>query len=126
LPFGTVLFDSWYLPEEFVIFLRRHRKDWISILKKNRNLETNSFALKDAQGKRIPLEGSHLSPLGDQFSKCRSVFVFIRQTTGLCPGLIFRRFFSKYNYRVIYINIPSRRNVFCPLGKRQYCNNANP
>lgn len=61
LPFGTVLFDSWYLSEEFVAFLRRRRKDWISILKKNRKLETNSFELKDAQGKRIPLEGAHIS-----------------------------------------------------------------
>jgi hypothetical protein len=41
--------------------LRRRRKDWISILKKNRNLETSSFELKDAQGKRIPLEGAHIS-----------------------------------------------------------------
>jgi len=61
LPFGVVLFDSWYLSEEFVAFLRRRRKDWVSILKKNRNLETNSFELKDAQGKRIPLEGPHIS-----------------------------------------------------------------
>ena len=56
LPFRTVLFDSWYLSEEFAAFLRRRRKDWIRILKKNRNLETNSFELKDAHGKRIPLE----------------------------------------------------------------------
>lgn len=61
LPFGTVLFDSWYLSEDFVTFLRRRRKDWVSILKKNRNLETNSFELKDAQGKRILLEGPHIS-----------------------------------------------------------------
>jgi len=60
LPFGVVLFDSWYLAEEFIAFLRRRRKDWISILKKNRNLETNSFVLKDANGKRIPLEGPHI------------------------------------------------------------------
>jgi hypothetical protein len=51
----VVLFDSWYLAEEFIACLRRRRKDWISILKKNRNLETNSFVLKDADGKRIPL-----------------------------------------------------------------------
>ena len=61
LPFGTVLFDSWYLSEDFVAFLRRRRKDWISMLKKNRKLETNSFELKDAQGKRILLEGPHIS-----------------------------------------------------------------
>ena len=61
LPFSVVLFDSWYLAEEFIAFLRRRRKDWISILKKNRNLETNSFVLKDADGKRIALEGPHIS-----------------------------------------------------------------
>lgn len=60
LPFGVVLFDSWYLAEDFVACLRRRRKDWISLLKKNRKLETNSFVLKDAQAKRIPLEGPHI------------------------------------------------------------------
>ena len=39
LPFSVVLFDSWYLAEDFVKILRRRKKDWISILKKNRNLE---------------------------------------------------------------------------------------
>jgi SRSO17 transposase len=61
LPFGVVLFDSWYLAEAFVAVLQRRKKDWISILKKNRNLETNSFVLKDADGKRIPLDGPHIS-----------------------------------------------------------------
>jgi len=61
LPFSVVLFDSWYLAEEFIAVLRRRRKDWISILKKNRNLETNSFTLKDAAGKPIRLDGPHLS-----------------------------------------------------------------
>jgi len=61
LPFSVVLFDSWYLAEEFVAVLRRRRKDWISLLKKNRNLETNSFVLKDATGNRIPLDGPHIS-----------------------------------------------------------------
>jgi SRSO17 transposase len=61
LPFGVVLFDSWYLAEDFIVLLHRRKKDWISILKKNRNLETNSFALKDAEGQRIPLAGPHIS-----------------------------------------------------------------
>jgi len=60
IPFGVVLFDSWYLAEGFMAVLRRRKKDWISILKKNRNLETNSFVLKDASGKRIHLEGAHI------------------------------------------------------------------
>ena len=61
VPFSVVLFDSWYLAEDFIAILRRRKKDWISILKKNRNLETYSFVLKDAAGKRIPLDGPHLS-----------------------------------------------------------------
>jgi SRSO17 transposase len=61
LPFRLVLFDSWYLAEDFITILRRRKKDWISILKKNRNLETNSFVLKDADGKRMPLSGPHIS-----------------------------------------------------------------
>jgi SRSO17 transposase len=60
LPFGVVLFDSWYLTDDLVATLKRRRKDWISILKKNRNLETNSFVLKDADGKPIPLTGPHI------------------------------------------------------------------
>jgi SRSO17 transposase len=60
LPFSVVLFDSWYLAEDFVAVLRRRKKDWISILKKNRNLETNSFVLKDATDKRILLDGPHI------------------------------------------------------------------
>ena len=61
LPFSVVLFDSWYLAEDFVAGLRRRKKDWVSLLKKNRNLETNSFVLKDVDGKRIPLGGPHIS-----------------------------------------------------------------
>lgn len=34
LPFSVVLFDSWYLAEDFVAVLGRRTKDWISILKK--------------------------------------------------------------------------------------------
>jgi hypothetical protein len=56
-----VLFDSWYLAEDFIAVLRRRKKDWTSLLKKNRNLETNSFVLKDADGQRISLEGPHIS-----------------------------------------------------------------
>src|SRR6266705_2741365 len=55
IPFGVLLFDSWYLAEELVSMARYRKKDWISLLKKNRNLETNSFTLKDATGKPIPL-----------------------------------------------------------------------
>jgi hypothetical protein len=61
LPFRILLFDSWYLAEELVAMARYRNKDWISLLKKNRNLETNSFILKDATGRAIPLEGPHIA-----------------------------------------------------------------
>ena len=57
VPFRILLFDSWYLAEELVAMARYRNKDWISLLKKNRNLETNIFILKDATGHAIPLEG---------------------------------------------------------------------
>src|SRR5918911_5639818 len=61
VPFSVLLFDSWYLADELVSIARYHKKDWVSLLKKNRNLETNSFVLKDAAGKAIPLEGPHIA-----------------------------------------------------------------
>src|ERR1700694_2074200 len=61
VPFRVLLFDSWYLGEELVSLARYRKKDWISLLKKNRNLETNSFVLKDAAGKPLKLEGPHIA-----------------------------------------------------------------
>jgi hypothetical protein len=61
VPFRVLLFDSWYLSEELVSLARYRKKDWISLLKKNRNLETNSFVLKDAAGTAIRLEGPHIA-----------------------------------------------------------------
>jgi len=60
-PFEVVLFDGWYLAEELVTVLERRRKAWVSILKKNRNLETTSFVLKDAAGKAIVFDGPHIA-----------------------------------------------------------------
>ncbi|MHB8753184.1 MAG: transposase [Aggregatilineales bacterium] len=53
LPFDIVVFDSWYLAEELVKVLKAADKDWVSLVKKNRNAETNSFVLKNAAGKPI-------------------------------------------------------------------------
>jgi hypothetical protein len=53
LPFDTVLFDSWYLAPELLASLQKHNKNWISILKTNRNVLTRSFTLKDADGQPI-------------------------------------------------------------------------
>jgi len=61
LPFSLLLFDGWYLTAELVAAARRHKKDWISLLKKNRNLESYSFTLKDAQGQPVTLPGPHIA-----------------------------------------------------------------
>lgn len=61
LPFDLLLFDGWYLTEELVAAARRYKKDWISLLKKNRNLESYSFTLKDAQGQPLTLPGPHIA-----------------------------------------------------------------
>jgi hypothetical protein len=61
LPFSLLLFDGWYLTEELVAAARRHKKDWISLLKKNRNLESYSFTLHDAQGQPVSLPGPHIA-----------------------------------------------------------------
>jgi SRSO17 transposase len=50
VPFQIVLMDSWFLCAEVAEVLARLEKDWVSLLKKNRNLEVNSFTLRDAQG----------------------------------------------------------------------------
>jgi SRSO17 transposase len=60
VPFGVVLFDGWYLADDLVRVLERRHKAWISILKKNRNLETAGFVLKDAAGTPLPLAGPHV------------------------------------------------------------------
>jgi DDE superfamily endonuclease len=61
VPFGVVVFDAWYLAEDLVGILARRRKDWISLLKKNRLLETASFHLRDAHGWPLKLPGPHLA-----------------------------------------------------------------
>jgi SRSO17 transposase len=61
VPFSVLVFDSWYLADELVSMARYCHKDWLSLLKKNRNLETNSFVLKDTIGKPVRLEGPHIA-----------------------------------------------------------------
>ena len=60
VPFGVVLFDSWYLSQTMVMHLKALNKDWISLLKGNRNLETNSFVLRDAAGEPLRFEKPHI------------------------------------------------------------------
>jgi hypothetical protein len=61
VPFGVVVFDAWYLAEDVVRVLARRRKDWISLLKKNRLLETASFHLRDTNGWALKLPGPHIA-----------------------------------------------------------------
>jgi DDE superfamily endonuclease len=61
VPFGVVVFDAWYLAEDLVRVLARRRKDWISVLKTNRLLETASFQLRDANGWPLKLPAPHIA-----------------------------------------------------------------
>jgi hypothetical protein len=61
LPFSVLLFDGWYLSEELVQAAKRRKKDWVSILKKNRNLETNSFVVRDANEKPLRFDQPEVS-----------------------------------------------------------------
>jgi hypothetical protein len=58
--FGVVVFDAWYLAEDVVRVLARRRKDWISLLKPNRRLETASVHRRDAHGWTLKLPGPHI------------------------------------------------------------------
>jgi len=55
VPCGVVVFDAWYLAEDVVQVLARRRQDWISLLKKNRLLDTASVHRRDANGWPMPL-----------------------------------------------------------------------
>jgi Transposase DDE domain len=58
--FTTMLMDSWYLTPALVKTLADLHIDWVSLLKRNRKLETGSFQLKDAQGKPILFPTPHI------------------------------------------------------------------
>jgi hypothetical protein len=61
VPLSVRLFDRWSRAAELGSMARYHKKDWVSLLKKNRNLETNSLVLKATAGKPLPLEGPHMA-----------------------------------------------------------------
>ena len=65
LPFTTVLMDSWYLTTEFVQQLADHNKQWVSLLKRNRNLSMQGFQLRDGQGQPIPLPANGVIKVED-------------------------------------------------------------
>lgn len=60
LPFKIVLMDSWYLAPGLIACLHKHELDWVSLLKKNRKLETASFSLRDERGAKIEIAGAHI------------------------------------------------------------------
>jgi len=60
IPFQIVLMDSWFLCQEVAEELAKLKKDWVSLLKKNRNLDVHSFTLRDAQGQKIERAGPHI------------------------------------------------------------------
>jgi hypothetical protein len=61
VPFNVLLGDSGYLAEEWVAMARYRPKDWISVLKKTRNVATPSFVLQEAAGKPLQMEGPHMA-----------------------------------------------------------------
>lgn len=60
VPFSVVLMDGWYLAPELVEAIRAAEKDWISIVKRNRNVETQSFVLYDENGQPISFPKSQV------------------------------------------------------------------
>ena len=56
VPFETVLFDAWYLAPELLAVLEENDKKWISLLKLNRNVETNNLVIRDAQGEPLKFD----------------------------------------------------------------------
>lgn len=94
LPFGVVLMDSWFLSPDVIAALVRHQLDWVSLLKKNRKLETASFTLRDEAGKPIPLTGPHIK---------------VEELVKLIPKSAFRQLTLKdqeYWYFAFHVRIP--------------------
>lgn len=60
LLFDWVLFDGWYLAPELLVTLQRLNKDWISILKHNRNLETQSLRLRNKEGNLLSFDAPQI------------------------------------------------------------------
>lgn len=56
VPFETGLFDAWYLAPELLAVLAANGKKWISLLKLNRNIETNNLVIRDEAGEAIKFD----------------------------------------------------------------------
>jgi len=60
-PCGVVVFDAWYLAEDWVRVLARRRQDWSSLRNQNRLVATASVHGRDAHGWPLQLPGPHLA-----------------------------------------------------------------
>jgi len=56
VPFETVLFDGWYLAPDLLAVLAQLNKNWISLLKLNRNIQTQNLIIRDEQGQAIAFD----------------------------------------------------------------------
>jgi hypothetical protein len=61
IPLSVLVFERWSLAAEWVAMARSRKKDWLSLLQKHRNLETNRGVLQDAAGHPLRLGGPHLA-----------------------------------------------------------------
>ena len=60
LDFSVVVCAAWYLAPEVVEAVAKAQKAWVSILKKNRKLETQSLHIDDHDGKRLAFDDSEI------------------------------------------------------------------
>jgi len=56
IPYEVALFDGWYLCPQVVALLAEYEKHYISILKRDQKIETDSFVLYDEKGELIVFE----------------------------------------------------------------------
>ena len=97
--FETVLMDSWFLAPDILELLRQLNLHWVSLLKKNRNLETHRFILKDAQGKPMTLKAPHIK---------------VQDLVPLIPKTAFRKAQigeTAYWYFALHLRIPEMGKV---------------
>ena len=87
LPFDTVLVDSWYLSADFAKYLDSVDKDWVSLLKANRNLEADSIRLKDGSGQRLTFETPRIK-VNDLLAADSKICLFTG-SSGQSPLLVF-------------------------------------
>lgn len=104
LPFDTVLFDAWYLAPELVEVLEKHEKNWISLLKTNRNISTNNLHIFDEKGKKIVFE--------DRKIKAEDLIKLI-PPSAFTPTQIGEKTYYCFSKNVRLASLAKVRLVFC-------------